>query len=221
MKRFACHRASIQLTILLGVGLLAFTRPESSQALAMPAPMTTETLSTSPLVQINHGWSGGDVYDVTLHLQAGCATRPVRLLFPTVNITEDNSTSKPAAAGSEVTTASMWVTYDGEKRRYPVFLLKRETENTSATVQNTVGAVNLPQWTDYLDIRPGKMVQFRVRFQLPPMKLDNRQRPKHVPKTFTLVLNRLDIGCSTPLSIKQTFRLWNRDSLLLLGPNAS
>jgi hypothetical protein len=211
--------------VILALGLLAvqFIFASPANAIAVAARMEKTTVSTSPLVRISHGWSGGEIYDVALELQAFCATKPVRLLYPTVQLAEDTATSSPAPAFADVTTAAMWVTYDyQEETRYPVHLLKRELEVTSTTARNANGGpLHPPQWTNCLDIMPGEKVRFTARFRLPRMELDRRKRPKQAPKAFTFTIQRMDVGCTETLTIKQTFPLNNRDLLMRSGPGAT
>ncbi len=182
-----------------------------------------ETLSAAPLVRVGYGWSGGDIYDMTIEVRPDCASRPMRLLFPTAQLAQDQAARSPLPASAGVTTASVWVTYDNlHSRRYPVRLAAQDADATTGPAAPSAqrNGARPGQWSDYVDLAPGRTARFRLRFSLPPMELGRRLLPKTVPETFTLTLDHLDLGCTAPLTIRRTFPLQGRELLLKLGPRA-
>jgi hypothetical protein len=206
----------------------------SARALSIAQSWPLETLSTAPLVRLSHGWSGGEIYDMTLEIGSECTTHPVRLLFaPTKAPTLDLNTSNPATLDVHLTTPTVWASYDlNPSDRYRVQLVNQYPylmfpEGVEAPDYVTTGPATLRAawmhrrgWTDYVDLVPGQTARFQLRFPLPPMELDRRLKPRHAPSTVTLTIEHLDLGCTTPLTIRRTFPLNGRDLLLKLGPRA-
>ena len=178
-------------------------------------------ISTAPLVRVGDGWDGGHMYDLRLEVRPDGASRPMRLLFPTAEHALDRATSNPLPSSAGLTTASIWVSYDKlHSRRYPVLSVMEEPMSPLDATTRAKGMPHAFQWSDYVDIGPDRTTRFRLRFSLPPMDLDRRLLPTNAPETFTLTVNRLDLGCTVPVTVRRAFRLYGRDVLMKYGPRS-
>lgn len=208
-------------TIGLGAALCCLAASTYALSIAQVWPM--ETLSTSPLVKLSHGWTGGEIYDMTLEVEGGCTSQPVRLLFPTVSLAQDLNMSSPPSLSTLVTTPTIWVSYDLKPaERCPVHMVMQQPNViTGPAPVRPLWPAHRRQWTDYVDVESGLTGRFRLRFPLPPMKLGRRLLPERAPEFFTLSIENLDLGCTTPLTIRRTFPLNGREMLLEIGPRLS
>lgn len=194
----------------------------AAAALSLAYGEAVEEVSASPYAAVDHRWTGGAIYDLTLKLRPDCADRPVRLLFPDVELAQDKSSNAPAPEARSVTTASIWISYDDRfSTRYPVRMVEQRDEISTASREQERRARVSQGWTDYIDLEPGRLSTVRLRFSLPPMELGKKLRPLRVPERFTLTLDHIDVGCSQPLVLRRTFPLRGREHLLKLGPRAS
>ncbi len=198
----------------IGLGAVLCCIAASAYALSIAQVWPMETLSTSPLVKLSHGWTGGEIYDMTLEVEGGCTSQPVRLLFSTAALAQDLNTSSPPSPSTRVTTPTIWVSYDLKPaERYPVHTVMQQPNVTTGPASvRPLWPAHRRGWTDYVNADPGLTARFRLRFPLPPMKLDRRLLPERAPESLHAHNRELDLGCTTPLTIRRTFPLNGRSS---------
>lgn len=178
-------------------------------------------ISSDPPIWIFSGWTGGDIYNVELRIRPDCSSRPTRLLFPSATLVIDSATSTPAEPGAATTRGNIILSYD--RPEFPVIYQPRLVRTVADDYPPTSStARRYSEWSDYVDLAPGRETWFILRFPLPPMELGHRLRPKPetVPERFTIRLRALDLGCSVPVTLSRSFPLDGRELLLDLGPRA-